>query len=831
ATSVPESREGHPDTCVIQRRKDRSRCLDLSDSARVSRVSQISGANQARLRCRREGRNGTPRPITCRCLVTLLTRHFSSLDLLLSWREGREAVVVVSAWDADDASDGTNARLTYAIEKNVVDEGTGAAIFSMESATGLVRTARCCLDRETTPEYQIQVVASDGGGLKGTGTVVIRVDDQNDNSPRLARRLWELQVEETPSTTPPPNTTLLELTAADRDAHNTFLYRVVPDSGHGWENFGVRSVGAAGQLFALRGLDYELETHRRGFRFMVQVTDQGPWGWEDLQHVDSAWVTVRLLDVNDNPPLFSRPHAHVTVKEDAAPGTSLATLSARDPDAGSRQGVDYRLEGDWEALAVDGDGSVSLVRQLDREAPDGEEGVVLVVAVDRGSPPLSATATLTITVTDVNDCPPRLLPPTLLHVTEGGPPTKLGVLRVTDPDVWALGHGPPFFLSLAPTNTPLVLSLISLKFDPREYRCPALPLSPPLPSTHSLLSTHPVTPPTAPQPYVTLTLLQRAAPVSWVVEVTVQDAQGLAATHRVTVMVNDLNDNPMKAATKTVYLWKTQSGGSDAPLGRVFVQDPDDWDLADKYFEWVGPPHPLFTLRPSDGTLFASSQVREGRGVAANVTVLVHLLSPDALAHAAPLALTPTTPAALTRGWSPSEGGGRLGAVLTEVLAVLEERQAAVEVVSLYGGCGLPNTTLPFPDSSPAPSTCVWVSAKDARGRYLDPVKIQGLLALHTRQIAAATNLTVTAHPPPDDAHTVPDTHLHSATSLASTSPPLQSCSVSVAAVSTRTDEPPDINKQQERLIYGKDILLTLAKSSNVETFAVTEIAIDLIWT
>ncbi|MPC26466.1 putative neural-cadherin 2 [Portunus trituberculatus] len=201
----------------------------------------------------------------------ILTSSFSSS---ISKSLVGEAVVVVSAWDADDATDGTNARLTYAIEKNVVDEGTGAAIFTMESATGMVRTARCCLDRETTPEYQIQVVASDGGGLKGTGTVVIRVADQNDNSPRLARRLWELQVEETPPTIPPPNTTLLELTAADRDAHNTFLYRVVPDSGHGWENFGVRSVGAAGQLFAVNGLDYELETHRRGFRFMVQVTDQ-----------------------------------------------------------------------------------------------------------------------------------------------------------------------------------------------------------------------------------------------------------------------------------------------------------------------------------------------------------------------------------------------------------------------------------------------------------------------------------------------------------------------------------------------------------------------------
>ena len=131
--------------------------------------------------------------------------------------------------------------------------------------------------------------------------------------------------------------------------------------------------------------------------------------------------------------------------------------------------MDYRLEGGWDSLAVDGDGGVSLVRQLDREAPGGEEGVVLVVAVDKGNPPLSATATLAITVTDVNDCPPRLLPPTLLHVKEGGPPTKLGVLKVTDPDIWALGHGPPFTLSLAPTNPAYILSIVSLKFDPREY--------------------------------------------------------------------------------------------------------------------------------------------------------------------------------------------------------------------------------------------------------------------------------------------------------------------------------------------------------------------------
>lgn len=48
--------------------------------------------------------------------------------------------------------------------------------------------------------------------------------------------------------------------------------------------------------------------------------------------MDSAWVVVNLRDLNDNPPQFVRPQVHVTLSEDAAPGTSLATLTAMDPD-------------------------------------------------------------------------------------------------------------------------------------------------------------------------------------------------------------------------------------------------------------------------------------------------------------------------------------------------------------------------------------------------------------------------------------------------------------------------------------------------------------------
>lgn len=201
---------------------------------------------------------------------------------------------------------------------------------------------------------------------------------------------------------------------------------------------------------------------------------------------------------------------------------------------GGTQGVDYRVEGGGDAFSVDGDGGVSLMRQLDREAPGGDEVVVLVVAVDRGSPALSATATLAVTVTDVNDCPPYITPPTLLHVTEGAPPTRLGVLKVTDPDVWALGHGPPFTLSLAPSNPAHVFSMISLKFDLR------------LDSGRGGAELW------------TVGAVDREQHRQLSVAVRVSDAQGLAATHRLTVLVDDLNDNPMKPAAKSVYHRKVE---------------------------------------------------------------------------------------------------------------------------------------------------------------------------------------------------------------------------------------------------------------------------------
>ncbi|CAL4063528.1 unnamed protein product, partial [Meganyctiphanes norvegica] len=499
------------------------------------------------------------------------------------------SVAVVRAWDADDPLEGRNAHMTYSIEKNVVEDKTGAALFRIDSQTGLLRTALCCLDREVTPEYHIQVVAHDGGGLKGTGTVVVHLSDVNDNPPRLKHREWDITVDETWGPGPPSNATLLEITLTDRDSTNYFYFRVVQDSGFGWEHFGVRSVGPIGELHAIRTLDYEDDHMRAGFRFRVQVTDKGRGGWDDPRHIDESWIAVHLADVNDNAPVFSRKQVSITLAEDTPTGAMLTQLTATDRDMGGTQGVDYRVSGGWGSVRVDTGGGVILWRALDREAPDGDEGIILVVATDSGRPPLSATATLSVTVSDVNDSPPRLLPPTVLHVREGSPSQSLGFLTATDDDVWDLGHGPPFTMALADTNPKHILDILDLRFKQSldNGRGGA-----------ELWTREP---------------LDREQYRTLVVQVLLTDAEGLAATQAVTVVVDDINDNPMRPAAKTVYLWKTLGGGPDASLGRVYVDDPDDWDVQDKTFQWAKEDHhPHFSLDKHTGIIYASSQTREG---------------------------------------------------------------------------------------------------------------------------------------------------------------------------------------------------------------------------
>jgi len=120
------------------------------------------------------------------------------------------------------------------------------------------------------------------------------------------------------------------------------------------------------------------------------------------------------------------------------PGVVVTQLSATDADSGSNGWLTYRLEsGAQDRFVVDPLSGAVLVGNttLDREERGSYR--LVVMATDRGTPPLSGTATLTVILDDVNDSRPRFIEPvTMINVNESTPPgVVVATLTAEDPDL------------------------------------------------------------------------------------------------------------------------------------------------------------------------------------------------------------------------------------------------------------------------------------------------------------------------------------------------------------------------------------------------------------
>nr|XP_045591384.1 fat-like cadherin-related tumor suppressor homolog [Procambarus clarkii] len=118
-------------------------------------------------------------------------------------------------------------------------------------------------------------------------------------------------------------------------------------------------------------------------------------------------LTVRVADVNDNAPEFSRVSYSLHLPENTRNGTSVAQLSAQDADEGLNAKISYELVTDVEEFTVDrATGVVYMSGGLDRERRS--EYDLRVRAWDSAlESPRSALARVLVTVLDINDCPPE----------------------------------------------------------------------------------------------------------------------------------------------------------------------------------------------------------------------------------------------------------------------------------------------------------------------------------------------------------------------------------------------------------------------------------------
>ncbi|XP_072729069.1 protocadherin gamma-A12-like isoform X8 [Ciconia boyciana] len=305
-------------------------------------------------------------------------------------------LVTVTATDADE---GLNGHVKYSFKK-ITEKAS--KIFRLDVEAGAISLVRI-LDFEEGDSYEVEVQARDGGGLSDTAKVAISVTDVNDNAPELTVTSQLSAISEDA----PSGTVVALLHVQDRDSgangevRCSMAERLPFRLEKSFEDY-YRVVTA-------RELDREEVAE---YNVTVRAADGGsPALWS------SAVLALRVLDVNDNAPVFAEARYSARLPENNAAGALVLTVRAADADWGQNARVRYRLsEGRVRGsplssyVSVQAEtGALYALRSFDYE--EVREVWLWVRAEDGGVPALSSNVSVRLVIVDENDNAPQVLYP------------------------------------------------------------------------------------------------------------------------------------------------------------------------------------------------------------------------------------------------------------------------------------------------------------------------------------------------------------------------------------------------------------------------------------
>ncbi|XP_012372968.1 protocadherin alpha-9 isoform X4 [Octodon degus] len=314
---------------------------------------------------------------------------------------------------ASDADVGENAMLTYKLSSNdffILD-----VINKKDKGKFPVLVLRQLLDREENPQLKLLLTATDGGKPEFTGSVslLILVLDANDNAPAFDKSIYEVKMYENQAN----QTLVLWLNASDADEgiNKEIVYSfssLVPPIIR--RKFLINETTGKIQLNDV--LDFE---DSRTYEIHVDATDKG---YPPM--AGHCTVFVEILDENDNSPELLVTSLSLPVTENAPVGTVIALISVSDLDSDANGQVTCSLPPHIPFKLVStfkNYYSLVLDSTLDHESMSSYE--LVVTARDGGSPPLWASATVSVEVADVNDNAPVFAQPEYtVFVKENNPP-------------------------------------------------------------------------------------------------------------------------------------------------------------------------------------------------------------------------------------------------------------------------------------------------------------------------------------------------------------------------------------------------------------------------
>ncbi|XP_051774616.1 protocadherin gamma-A11-like isoform X38 [Ctenopharyngodon idella] len=354
---------------------------------------------------------------------------------------------------AHDADVGQNAVQKYNLQRN--DNFQLAINSNVDGEKNLELLLEKELDREQQKEVTLILTAVDGGTPPRSGTVAIHVTvlDANDNAPVFSQAVYKVSLPENS----PVDTVVVTVSATDADEGQngevTYEFGRISDRARKLFSLDPHT----GDIRVTGALDFEDEAV-----YELRVEGKDGFGLSS-----DAKVVIQLTDVNDNAPEIRLKSLRSPVPENALPGTEVGIINVQDRDSENngqvrcsiQQNVPFKL-----VPSIKNYYSLVTTGELDRELLSDYN--LTITATDEGSPPLSSTKNLHLTVADVNDNPPVFQEHNYrAHVQENNKPgSSICSVSATDPD-WRQNGTVVYSLLSSDVNGAPVSSFLSINGD------------------------------------------------------------------------------------------------------------------------------------------------------------------------------------------------------------------------------------------------------------------------------------------------------------------------------------------------------------------------------
>ena len=280
------------------------------------------------------------------------------------------------------------------------------------------------LDYEVQDNFSLILEASDStdSELASVLTLTVLVTDINDNPPMFAQSEYEISVNESL----PVGELIIFLVVTDDDEGVNAEITLAIVSGN---KNGTFSLLNSGELLLNRSLNFEAVSL---YHLEVRASNIVPG--TTSAHTN---VTIVVTDVNEFPPQFSQSVYEASVTEGPSSlGHIVVTVTAMDRD--TAETISFNLTNSFNIFNIHTNGTVFTLAELDREQRD--QYMLLVAAYDSGTPRMSSSAEVRVTVLDINDNSPVFSRVNNVSISEGASiGDVVAFINATDADIGSNG--------------------------------------------------------------------------------------------------------------------------------------------------------------------------------------------------------------------------------------------------------------------------------------------------------------------------------------------------------------------------------------------------------